>query len=52
MFVKEQGDEELLRVSEGHKMALNLLGGLGSPFFSRDCPSLFLGHGDGLCVQL
>lgn len=30
-FVKEQGDEELLRVSEAHKIALRLLGGLGSP---------------------
>lgn len=28
VFVKEQGDEELLRVSEGCKIALNLLHGL------------------------
>lgn len=32
VFVKEQGDEELLRVSEGHEIALNLLGGLRNPF--------------------
>lgn len=31
-FVKEQGDEELLRVSEGHRIALKLLSGLGNPF--------------------
>ena len=47
-FVKEQGDEELLRVSGGHKIALNLLGGLGNPFLKSHCPYLFLGHGESL----
>lgn len=52
VFVKEQGDEELLRVSEGHQIVQNLLGGLRNPFLQGHSLSVSVcwPRGRALCL--